>query len=219
MIGRPYQKHASWTARSGIGRRSSALRPTLQAYAAGGESLAAYAIIDASDPGCMTVRDWHAMDLETATGLLAFLGRFRSVYPRVRWHGGPHDDLVAAMPDKGWHLTHQEEWLARIINPKAALKHRGYTLHDGVLGFTVVASGGKRLDLVLELSGGVPHVREGLADVPTLTLPASTFATLFTGFRNASRLRRLGLVEGGDDAIRLADLVFCGPAPWLAEHA
>ena len=167
----------------------------------------------------MTVRDWHAMDLETATGLLAFLGRFRSVYPRVRWHGGPHDDLVAAMPDKGWHLTHQEEWLARIINPKAALKHRGYTLHDGVLGFTVVASGGKRLDLVLELSGGVPHVREGLADVPTLTLPASTFATLFTGFRNASRLWRLGLVEGGDDAIRLTDLVFCGPAPWLAEHA
>ncbi len=190
----------------------------LQAYAAGGELLQAYAIIDASDTGCMTVRDWHAADLEAATGLLAFLGRFRSVYPRVRWHGGPHDDLVAAMPDKGWCLAHQEEWLARIIDPKAALEQRGYALHDGVVGFTVVAPGGERSDFALELSGGVPQVREGLAGVPALTLPASTFATLFTGFRSASRLRRLGLVEGGDDAIRLADLLFCGPAPWLAEH-
>ena len=190
----------------------------LQAYAAVGEPLAAYAIVDASDTDCMTVRDWYAADLEAATGLLAFLSRFRSVYPRVRWHGGPHDDLIAAMPDKGWRLALQEEWLARIIDPKAALVHRGYTLHEGVLGFTVVAPGGERSDLVLELSSGVPHVREGLADVPALTLAAPTFATLFTGFRSASRLRRLGLVGGGDDAIRLADLVFCGPAPWLAEH-
>ncbi len=190
----------------------------LQAYAAGSKSLAAYAIVDASDTSCMTVRDWHAADLEAATGLLAFLGRFRSVYPRVRWHGSPHDDLVAAMPDKGWRLAHQEEWLARIIDPKAALEHRGYTLRDGVLGFTIVAPGGERSDLVLELSGGVPLVRESLANVPTLTLPAPTFATLFTGFRSVSYLRRLGLVEGSDDAIRLADLIFCGPAPWLAEH-
>ncbi len=100
----------------------------LQAYAAGGEALAAHAIVDESDTDCTTVRDRRAVDLEAATGLLAFPGRFRSVYRRVRWHGGPHDDLVAAMPDKGWRLALQEEWLARIIDPKAALEHRGYTL-------------------------------------------------------------------------------------------
>ena len=122
------------------------------------------------------------------------------------------------MPDKGWRLALQEEWLARIIDPKAALEYRGYTLHGGVLGFTVIAPGGERSNLVRELSSGVPHVREGLADVPTLTLAIPRFASLFTGFRSASRLRRLGLVGGGDDAIRLAGLVFCGPAPWLAEH-
>lgn len=190
----------------------------LRAYAAEGTPPSAYAIVDASDTDCLTVRDWHAADLDAATGLLAFLGRFRSVYPRVRWHGGPHDDLVAAMPDKGWRLAHQEEWLARIVDPKVALERRGYVLRDGHLGLGIIAADGTRSDLALELSAGLPQVRERSAGAPALTLHAHTFATLFTGFRSASRLRRLGLVQGDDDAVRLADLAFSGPAPWLAEH-
>ncbi|MDX7951343.1 GNAT family N-acetyltransferase [Lichenihabitans sp. Uapishka_5] len=190
----------------------------LRAYAAAGDLAVAYAIIDASDTDCLTIRDWHAADLDAATGLLALFGRFRSVYPRVRWHGGPHDDLVAAMPDKGWRIAHQEEWLARIADPKVALERRGYVLRDGHLGLCIIAADGTRSDIALELSAGVPHVRERSAGAPGLTLHAHTFATLFTGFRSASRLRRLGLVQGDDDAVRLADLAFGGPAPWLAEH-
>ena len=121
------------------------------------------------------------------------------------------------MPDKGWRLAHQEDWLARILDPKLALEHRGYILRDAVLGFRIVGPGGEPSNLVLELSDGVPRVRQGSSDAPTLTLASSTYATLFTGFRGASRLRRLGLLEGDDVATRLADLVFHGPAPWLAE--
>ena len=104
------------------------------------------------------------------------------------------------------------------MDPKAALERRGYALRDGVLGFDVIAADGTRSHLALDLSGGVPRVREGSGGAPTLTLRAHTFATLFTGFRSASRLRRLGLIEGDDDAVGLADLMFSGPAPWLAEH-
>jgi hypothetical protein len=50
-----------------------------------------------------------------ASALLCFVSRFRPVDPTVRWHCGPHDDLVAAMPDKGWHLDHREDWMARIL--------------------------------------------------------------------------------------------------------
>lgn len=190
----------------------------LQAFVAGGEPPAAYAIIDAADANCLVVRDWHATDSVAARGLLAFLGRFRSVYPRVRWHGGPHDDLIAAMPDKGWRLAHQEEWLARITDPKRALESRGYVPRDGILGLSLSAVDGERTDLVLELGAGGPRVRTGTADVPTLAMPAQAFAMLFTGFRSASRLRRLGVVRGDEAAARTADLVFGGPAPWLAEH-
>lgn len=191
----------------------------LEAYAAGDGPLSAYAMVDASDPRCLTIRDWYAATGAEATGLLAFFSRFRSVYPIVRWHGGPHDDLVAAMPDKGWRLAHQEDWLARILDPLAALARRGYQAQDGRLGFSIAQRDGRRSDLVLEISAGMPHVREGSAgDAPRLTLAASTFGTLFTGFRSASRLRRQGLIETGAEGARLADLVFGGPAPWLAEH-
>ena len=122
------------------------------------------------------------------------------------------------MPDKGWRLAHQEEWLARILDPKAALGHRGSVLREGALGFRIVAPDGGSSTLLLDLSGGVARVRDASPDVPTVTLTTFTFATLFTGFRSASRLRCLGLVEGDDDATRFADLVLCGPAPWLAER-
>ncbi len=191
----------------------------LEAYGAGHGRLSAYAIVDASDPSCLTIRDWHAATGEDAAGLLAFLGRFRSVYSIVRWHGGPHDDLVAAMPDKGWRLAHQEDWMTRILDPRAALAQRGYQMSDGRLGLSIVHPDGRRSDLVLEISAGVPQVSEGeVKNAPTLTLSAPTFASLFTGFRSASRLRRRGLIETGADGARLADLVFGGPAPWLAEH-
>lgn len=191
----------------------------LEAYGAGDGQLSAYAIVDASDPSCLKIRDWYAATGEQATGLLAFFGRFRSVYPIVRWHGGPHDDLVAAMPDKGWRLVHQEDWLTRILDPRAALAQRGYQVSEGRLGISIVQPDGRRSDLALEISAGVPQVSEGaVRHAPKLTLAASTFATLFTGFRRASRLQRQGLIETGTDGARLADLIFGGPAPWLAEH-
>ena len=193
----------------------------LLAYAAGEGvgALSAYAIVDASDTNCLTIRDWYAATNTAAAGLLAFFSRFRSVYPRVRWHGGPHDDLVSAMPDKGWRLAHQEEWLARILDPKAALETRGYLVREGSLRFSISEADGRRLDLFLEVVDGVAHVRESSGGAaPSLALSAATFATLFTGYRSASRLWRQGLIETSAEGGRLADLVFSGPAPWLAEH-
>ncbi len=191
----------------------------LEAYAVGDRRFSAYALVDASDPNRLDVRDWYAATHASASGLLAFFGRFRSVYPLVRWHGGPHDDLVAAMPDKGWRLAHQEEWLARMLDPKAALEARGFPVRDGALRFSIAEADGTRSHYGLQIASGVATVSEGSnGDAPTLALSAATFATLFTGFRSASRLARQGLIETDAEGARIADLVFSGPAPWLAEH-
>ena len=130
---------------AGLLRRSDAHRsellkaPTdgLAAFAAGSDHLHAYIVLDAADTDVLQFRDWHAENGAMATALLAFVGRFRSVYPEVRWHGGPHDDLVAAMPDKGWHLAHQEEWMARILDPERALERRGYGIESAALGIRI----------------------------------------------------------------------------------
>lgn len=194
-------------------------RHGLAAYGVGEGKLAAYVVVDTSDETCLVVRDWFAPTAKAAQGILAFLGRFRSVFPVVRWHGGPHDELVSAMPDKGWRLFHQEEWLARIVSPAKALAARGYPKADASLGLSIADPDGQVSDLVLDVAAGVPTVRAGEAgDLPTLRLDRSTFATAFTGFRSISRLSRQGLVEGDAEAVRRGDLLFCGPPPWLAEH-
>ncbi|WP_102957685.1 GNAT family N-acetyltransferase [Mangrovicella endophytica] len=194
-------------------------RQGLAAFGAGEAELSAYAIIDASDPNVLIVRDWFAATGAEATSLLAFFGRFRSVYPLVRWHGGPHDDLVAAMPDKGWRLLHQEEWLARILDPKAALEARGYVVRDATLNLSIREDGGGQSDLILDIAGGRASVREGVEPgAPGVAVRSAFLSSLFTGFRSASHLQRQGHLAADADGTRLADLVFAGPPPWLAEH-
>ena len=103
----------------------------LAAFAIGGDRLRAYIILDVADSNVVEIRDWHAENGGMASALLCFVSRFRSVYPMVRWHG---DDLVAAMPDKGWH---REDCMARILEPEGALERRGYAIESAVLGISI----------------------------------------------------------------------------------
>jgi len=197
-------------------------RHALAAYGLGtaqGGLLDAYVIVDSSDPAVLDVRDWYAANGGMAEALLCFLSRFASVYPKVRWHGGPQDDLIAAMPDKGWRLFHQEEWLACIVEPALALERRGYLLRDASLGLRILDLKGGDLELSLELSSGAVRVSQGVRRaMPTVAVERPFFASLFTGFSSASQLSRRGSLSGPSDAVQLCDLVFAGPRPWVAEH-
>jgi predicted acetyltransferase len=195
----------------------------LAAYGAARKSKAgtmdAYVILDGSDPDVLHIRDWYAANGEMAEAVLCFVGRFRSVYPKVRWHGGPEDDLVAAMPDKGWRLLHQEEWLARILESAQALECRGYVLRNASLGLCITEMDASDLELSLELSDRTMRVSRGVRDgLPTVTVDGPFFSSLFTGFSSASQLARRGRLSGSPEAVSLCDLVFTGPKPWVAEH-
>lgn len=185
----------------------------LAAYLAEGE--AAYLILDMGNEARLEIRDWFAASPEAALGLLSFLARFRSVYPAVRWHGAPHDDLVAAMPDKGWRLAHQEEWLLRVLDPAAALRQRGYHVDAARLALRI----GAAPPLEIDIRAGAAEIREVAgASGAAVSLQPTAFAQLFTGFRSASKLAQYGLVSGDSADIRLCDQLFAGPPPWVAEH-
>ncbi|EHJ95566.1 GNAT family N-acetyltransferase [Agrobacterium tumefaciens] len=92
-----------------------------------------YIVLDTGNPECLLLRDWVALSGRVAREILKFLGTFSTVYPRVRWHGGPTDQLVFALPDKGWRLAHQEEFLMRVLSPAKALTARGYGHASGSL--------------------------------------------------------------------------------------
>jgi predicted acetyltransferase len=190
----------------------------LGVYAAGdGANLDAYVVLDASNPEMLDVRDWHAESGDMAEALLCFLGRFRSVYSKLRWHGGPDDELVAAMPDKGWKLAHQEEWLANVLDPVAALERRGYLLREASLGLRLTDAEGD-IELHLELADGRMRVSPGAKTASTLVIERPFFSSLFTGFTSASRLQSRGRLSGPTETVQLCDVVFAGPKPWVAEH-
>ena len=175
-----------------------------------------YLVLDTSDVECLVVRDWAAINGAAAAHLLTFLGTFSSVYPRVRWHGSPQDALVFALPDKGWRLVHQEEWLARILDPVAVLQARGYSA-DGVLGIDLDAAG-TDIPLALEIRDGQGMCTTGRTGLPTIRIALGDFGTLVTGHRSASFLARAGVLTGDPAAIRMCETLFAGPSPWVGEH-
>lgn len=190
-------------------------RHALAAYAVDGDVSHGYALIDTSDEACLVLRDWHARDGAAAEALLAFLSGFRSVYPKMHWHGAPNDDLIFAMPDKGWKLLHQEDFMTKLIDPRQALAARGYACPDVQLDLTL--TGETQSSFGLAISNGKATVTQpgGRASV---SLKATDLAPLFTSYRSASFLARAGRLTGDAAAIALCDLIFAGPLPWSAEH-
>lgn len=190
-------------------------RHALAAYAVDGDVSRGYALIDTADENCLVLRDWHTQDGAAAEAILAFLSGFRSVYPKMRWHGAPNDDLIFAMPDKGWKLLHQEDFMAKLIDPRQALAARGYTGPDSQLDLTLTGETQTRFGLSIS-NGKATVVQPG--GRPGVSLKATDLAPLFTSYRSASFLARAGRLTGDADSIALCDLIFAGPLPWSAEH-
>jgi predicted acetyltransferase len=174
-----------------------------------------YAVIDTSNPDIVEIRDWAALNGAAARQILKFIGTFSTVYGKVRWHGAPHDALIFAMPDKGWSLAHQEEFLMKILDPEGALNARGYACEQAGLTLVIEGEGQHTVHLAVR-DGKANCVANG--EGPVLSIRSSHFPGLFSGFRSAAFLQRAGCLKGAPQAIALADRIFAGPPPWVAEH-
>lgn len=191
-------------------------RHALAVFAIDADPARGWLLLDAADSGCLVVRDWQAPTGAAAAAILGFLGTFRSVYPRVLWHGGPACPLIFALPDKGWRVHHQEEWLAKLLDPTGALIGRGYECADAAVDL-VLRRGGGETALGLAVESGRGRIVEA-GSAPRVVLDEPDFAMMYTGFRSAGFLRRAGRVVADDAATTLCDRIFAGPAPWIGEH-
>ena len=91
--------------------------------------------------------------------------------------------------------------------------------NSATLGIRIDGPGAEPCDLRIEIASGKARVTQGNNnDLPTVSVDGPSFASLFTGFRSASKLARQGVLFGEADAVQLCDLVFAGPLPWVAEH-
>jgi predicted acetyltransferase len=176
-----------------------------------------YIVLDTGNAEYLLLRDWVALTGQAARDILKFLGTFSTVYPSVRWHGAPADQLVFALPDKGWRLVHQEEFLMHVLSPAKALAARGYGQVSGSLKIGVTSETYKQT-LLLTVRDGNATCEENPAGDADVTVGLAQLATLMTGFRTAHFLHKAGWIIGDGEAIKRCNDIFSGPAPWVGEH-
>lgn len=189
-----------------------------------------YVAVGAPKRRGLAVADVCVLTRRAARLALSFLAGYRAQVDRVRWRGGPDDPLalLAAGPAmaSGIAVDGREEWLLRVVDVERALAARGYPagleaelvlrvadpLFPGNAGlFRLRVAGGQ--GAVAPLEPAAPP-----AGAPVLSLDVAALATLYGGHRGASMLRQVGLLEGGDDAVACAALVFAGPSPWMPDR-
>lgn len=160
--------------------------------------------------------DFVATSRASAERLFGFLAEHRSTGHEVKWKTGPADPLVHLLPDRDLRLSLVEYWMLRVLDAPRALEARGYPggleaqleleLDDPLLP----DNAGR---FVLEVSGGAGRVRRGGAG--ELQLSVRALAPLLTGHQSPRGLALWAGLRGSETALRSAEAIFAGPAPFM----
>jgi predicted acetyltransferase len=153
-----------------------------------------------------------------ARRIVSFIADHRSFIETFGWMGPPADPIAfqLAEPRRKVHVSFP--WMLRIVDLKAALTERGYPVAVGAELHLRIADGliaSNSGDFVLRVDGGKAELQQG--GEGRLRIDIRSLSPLYTGYASARELLSIGAIEGSEDDLALADMVFAGPAPWLAD--
>ena len=158
----------------------------------------------------IVVRDLAWLNQSAYRSLWSFLGR-HDLVGRVRWNDAPADDPAEEffIEPRMLHAQDREGAWFRVVDAAGALGGRGYDSADSLaIGIaddplTPWNNGVWQLDATPD--GAEARLTNR---APDIMLNAKALASLFTGFRSATRLARWGLLDGSAKAIARADALF-----------
>lgn len=167
----------------------------------------------------LLLTDLVARTPAAALRLLTFLGDYASMAEHLSWYGGAQEPLLLLWREQSAVSTHLHmHWMLRVVDVAAALAGRGWprglsaTLHLEVEDPLLPENSGRH---VLEVSGGEGRVRPG--GEGHLRCDARSLASLYSGYRTATDMARVGLLQGTGAALELADALFAGPMPCMPD--
>lgn len=185
-----------------------------------------YLVYQETTTDTLLVTDWAALNHLALAGIRHFLYSLKERWRYASWFGAPADPLVLSLPDHGYpdicySIEEQAYLMSRIVNIKAALENCGYPDANGSLiiryedQFMPEQTGYYQL----RLRHGRPSVRRlkkpALAD---LSVNARGMALLISHVMPSTDIKRLGLLEVNDKALRTSEMFFHGHAPWCADQ-
>ena len=162
--------------------------------------------------------DLTARSSAVARRLLALLGDHRTMAQQAVIQRSPHDPLFGLIPEFCYTSRLHAVWMLRLLHVDKAIEERGYPssvrteLHIDVQDELFSANHGR---FVITVEDGQASIRSGGDGL--LIIPIRSFGPLYAGYRSATQLARMDMIEGDAESIRKADSVFAGAAPWMSE--
>jgi predicted acetyltransferase len=153
-----------------------------------------------------------------ARGLLAFLGRHRSLGEHAVWHGAPVDSLAWLLEEQDAGIDRSFLSMTRLVDVPAAFEARGYPPHvraaveldvrDEPIGEN---SGSWRIEVADGSAKVVPAGPAGNA------VGVGALAAMWTGVLSASDAVRGGWLSADADAVASLAAMFAGPPAWMSD--
>jgi predicted acetyltransferase len=155
--------------------------------------------------------------------ILTLLSDLRTIEDTIHWPGPPIDLRLAGLPVRADRMQIEESksWMLRIVRVAEALRGRGYapSLEGTTLAFEIEDpilaenSGGWSLSIGV---GGRAEIVRRAGEYP-LRMSVTALAPLYSGLWRATELAEQGLVDAPPETLAVADHVFAGPHPWMAD--
>lgn len=171
----------------------------------------------------VALTDFVFNDEAAGRRLWGFLHDFSMMGEDLTFYGGPTHPALQLLRQQRHTVELKDDWLIRVVDVKRALEARGY-------------SPAIRADLSLLITDDVVpenaghwniRIADGRATAEksptprassgTLSVTARGLATIYSGFNSARQAKLLGLADGDESALAMADSVFARSTPWMSD--
>ncbi|MDH6130250.1 GNAT family N-acetyltransferase [Kitasatospora sp. GP82] len=172
----------------------------------------------------LTVHGFWAADADAAAAMLAFLGRWDSRVPTVRFERTglpPFPLLLHALPRSTLLTTHaQPPWMLRVLDVEEAVRQRGWPADlDLRVGIEIGNQDGSQQDhYLLEIAKGTAQLTPASPAECEVAFTRGQFTLWYAGAFRSTAAAQLAGVCGAPDALTALVRATCEREPWLTEH-
>jgi predicted acetyltransferase len=167
----------------------------------------------------LRISGWAANSTRAWRRLCTFVADHASLTDEVSWQGGGDDPVLLWTLEQTIQSRIRRCWMLRILDAPAAFTSRAYPsavsaeLHVELSDHSLPECSGR---WVLRVAGGEATVQAGGRG--ELKTDERGLASLYSGYRGATELARVGLLSAAPEAIDTAEALLHGPPPSLPDY-
>jgi predicted acetyltransferase len=168
----------------------------------------------------VTIGDLCFRHEEAGRRLLGLVANFSTIGDEAVFFLPPWHPGLVLMPLQTARIEHQEAWMLRVCDVRAALTARGYA--EEVRGRVALEIEDETVEAnrgvwTVALEGGRAVVTRGGEGSRAVRCGARGLAAMYTGYLTPREAARAGLAAGCEESLSLLGRALAGPRPWMTD--